>query len=215
MLRRPRTIAAIVIAVTTSAPHGLGAASTSPSSLHTLTSAVMAMRSAGLPSSIINTATTGSANARTGGGSVASALLATIPLMLIITIATHRARMTDRLSVPTAGTHLSKETAALAVCDTCFQHLIKSVPHAAGQRLRPPRNPARDCHAALATSHGIVSLISTITYTNTFTKPNKPLDGHSVSGKLTSSSLAPSAARRTGGVLAMDRRPRPCTVEAR
>lgn len=60
-----------------------------------------------------------------------------------------------------------------------------------------------------------VSLVHQDIYTKPDKIPNKPLDGYSVSGKLISSSLASSAARRTGGVLAMDRRPRPCTVEAR
>ncbi len=97
-LRRPRTIAAIVIAITTTAVPGLGAASMLPTSRHACASAASAMRSAGLLSSSINTATIGSANARTSGCSAANAPLAVTP---IITIATHRARMTDRLSTPT------------------------------------------------------------------------------------------------------------------
>ena len=96
---------------------GLGADSMLPTSRHACASAASAMRSAGLLSSIINTATIGSANARTSGCCAANALLAITPHTLIITIATHRARMTDRLSTPTTRRVLLKETAARVRCD--------------------------------------------------------------------------------------------------
>lgn len=127
-LRRPRTIAAMVIAVTTSAPPGLGAVSMPHSSLHVVISAAMAMRSPGLPSSIISTATTGSVNARAEGCCAASAPLAATPHTLIITIATHRARMTDRLSVPTVSTRRYKETAPRESCENNSQQLMESLP---------------------------------------------------------------------------------------